>query len=165
MTKWHILEQFQRFVQIFGTDNRQTIADALVFRTLAHEVGHALGLNHPNDTSEEPFDTAGMITLGWARTTTFTRDIAATPLMIGDQMAYLEALAARLRTPVTTANMAPTVHELFAIGVENDCGGPISQPSTDNKTSMSDDTCTNKPRIFYPLAARLSAAIGMSVLK
>ncbi|WP_153020107.1 hypothetical protein [Paramesorhizobium deserti] len=92
-TRHHTDAQFQRFVQIFGTDNRQTIADALVFRTLAHEMGHALGLNHPNDTSEEPFDTAGRITLGWARTTTFTRDIAATPLMIGDQMAYLGAVS------------------------------------------------------------------------
>lgn len=43
------------------------------------------------------FDVAGRITLGWARTATFTRDIAAIPLMVENQMAYLEALGARLR--------------------------------------------------------------------
>ncbi|WP_340607675.1 hypothetical protein [Xenorhabdus bharatensis] len=139
----------------------QQIATMLVYYIMSHEIGHALGLHHPNEnmndfegSHQDPIDLEAGHIYGESITALVPRGApdARTPLMGADD-GYFERLYNQLGRRLNYDDIGPSELELNAIATENACGGfPPSQPKT-NIVPTQD--CKEKPRVFFPIAQLL----------
>ncbi|PHM65254.1 hypothetical protein Xsto_02236 [Xenorhabdus stockiae] len=139
----------------------QQIANMLVYYVMSHEIGHALGLHHPNEnmrdfewSHQDPIDLEAGHFYGESITALVPRGApdARTPLMGADD-GYFGRLHDQLGRRLNYDDIGPSELELNAIATENACGGLHSSQSKIN-VALS-ESCKEKPRVFYPIAQSL----------
>ncbi|PHM29474.1 hypothetical protein [Xenorhabdus innexi] len=148
----------------YYTENQ--VAKILVYQTIAHEFGHALGLTHPDALAHEDIINGGKETeyqidsgdpsnfLAIAITAELERGQlnARVPLMTSNDTYFLR-LRNQLGRRLNYEDIEPSQLELSAIDMENACSSPPSYQYKSN--AVSSDTCKEKPNIFYPKAQAL----------
>ncbi|MCG3463061.1 hypothetical protein L7G72_14645 [Xenorhabdus bovienii] len=139
-------------------------AKIVVYQTIVHEFGHALGLTHPGSLdlgSESEKEEQTVIDtsnprnfLAVAMTAALEQEQpdAKVPVMKEDD-GYFSQLREQLERPLNYDDIGPSELELNAIDMENACGGLTSfRPKRNVVFSAS---CKEKPRIFYPITQSL----------
>ncbi|MDC9589616.1 hypothetical protein PSI23_09945 [Xenorhabdus sp. XENO-10] len=141
-------------------------AKIVVYQTIVHEFGHALGLAHPGVLNLEQLpvsekeeqiviDTSNpgnFLALAITAELEQGQSDARVPLMT-DSDTYFFRLRHQLDRRLNYDDIGPSELELNAIDMENACGGlTSSQPKRNIVFSAS---CKEKPRIFYPITQSL----------
>ncbi|MDC9598209.1 hypothetical protein [Xenorhabdus anantnagensis] len=141
-------------------------AKIVVYQTIAHEFGHALGLTHPgllNLEKRQVSEKEEQIVIDRSNPGNFlalaiTAELeqgqsdARVPLMTNNDT-YFFHLRHQLDRRLNYDDIGPSELELNAIDMENACGGlTSSQPKRNVVFSTS---CKEKPRIFYPITQSL----------
>ncbi|MDC9598210.1 hypothetical protein [Xenorhabdus anantnagensis] len=139
---------YKKLKKIFGHDNRQAIADNMIYYAVVHEFGHAFGLAHPDFEGSRSFDNANTITEGLVESASSIEN-STVPLMLSNGT-YLGTLRRNLGRPITIQDIRPSSLELTGIAEENACGGSI--PPRIKRNTFKTEKCKEKPRVFYPLA-------------
>ncbi|PHM58975.1 matrixin family metalloprotease [Xenorhabdus sp. KK7.4] len=138
----------------------EEIANIMVYSTIMHEFGHALGLTHPRTNAGyerygSSINTDRGDILAVAITAQLPRGVpdARVPVMTRASLSYFSSLRTQLNRRVRQTDITPSELELSAINMENACSGlSSSQPK---KHIVLSESCKEKPRIFYPIAQAL----------
>lgn len=137
-------------------------AKIVVYQTIIHEFGHALGLTHPGSLDLESekekqikLDTSNprnFLAVAMTAALEQEQSDARVPVMTEDDH-YFFRLRQQLGRRLNYDDIAPSELELSAIDMENACGGLTSfRPKRNVVFSAS---CKEKPRIFYPITQSL----------
>ncbi|SFN99831.1 hypothetical protein [Xenorhabdus japonica] len=141
-------------------------AKIVVYQTIVHEFGHALGLAHPGllnlerlpvSEKEEQIvidtsNSGNFLALAITAELEQGQSDARVPLMTDDDT-YFFRLRHQLDRRLNYDDIGPSELELNAIDIENACGGlTSSQPKINVVFSAS---CKEKPRVFYPITQSL----------
>ncbi|WP_340607652.1 hypothetical protein [Xenorhabdus bharatensis] len=140
------------------------VAKILVYHTIAHEFGHALGLTHPgllelgelnekeNQIQLDRSNPGHFFAIAITAELEQEQANARVPLMTSNDTYFLR-LRNQLGRQLEYNDIAPSELEINAIAMENECGG---SPSSQSKINVSaSKICKEKPRIFYPIAELL----------
>ncbi|OTA14560.1 hypothetical protein Xvie_03589 [Xenorhabdus vietnamensis] len=137
-------------------------AKIVVYQTIAHEFGHALGLTHPGllslENEKEKRIVIDTSNLGNFLALAITAELeqgqsdARVPLMTEDDN-YFFRLRHQLGRRLNYDDIEPSELELNAIDMENACGGLTS--SRPRRNVVFSASCKEKPRIFYPITQSL----------
>ncbi|MGJ0626125.1 hypothetical protein [Xenorhabdus bovienii] len=137
-------------------------AKIVVYQTIIHEFGHALGLTHPGSLDLESekekqmeIDTSNprnFLAVAMTAALEQGQPDARVPVMTEDDH-YFFRLRQQLGRRLIYDDIGPSELELNAIDMENACGGLTSfRPKRNVVFSAS---CKEKPRIFYPITQSL----------
>ncbi|MCC8380930.1 hypothetical protein [Xenorhabdus sp. PB30.3] len=140
------------------------VAKILVYHTIAHEFGHALGLTHPgllelgglnekeNKIQLDRSNPGHFFAIAITAEVEQGQANARVPLMTSNDTYFLR-LRNQLGRQLEYNDLRPSELELNAIATENACGDSPSPQSKRNVTAS--EICKEKPRIFYPIAQAL----------